>query len=414
MQVGNRVEQTNEVRNRLESDDPKQPVKTVDAESGTEVEVGDDLTYTIEYYNHHNAAADVTITDKLDPGVDFMEASDEGTYNPDTHTVTWTIKNVTALTGDSVTVKVRVNQDALTIGEDETQAGVSNDATVQIGNDPSMTADPVDNPMQPEDPQSPEKTATAINGVKITTLDGVEVGVGDTITYEIAYRNYTNERKTLTITDKLDPGVDFVEASDGGTYNPDTRKVTWTIEDVDPFTSDSVTLTVEVNDKAKEVGDDEDLATVDNAAQLTIGNTTTTSETVEIPVEDDDPTAPTKEATVINDVEITTLDGQTVEVGDTITYEIGYTNHTADRAKVTITDKLDAGRGLRRRSDGHGGVRQVRLRRGDARGDVGTRGSAVHLGQRDAHRRGERGREEDRLRRGARDGGQHRAGDHRQ
>ena len=343
VQVGNRVEQTNEVRNRLESDDPKQPVKTVDVESDTEVEVGDELTYTIEYYNHHNAAADVTITDKLDPGVDFMEASDEGTYNPNTHTVTWTIKNVTALTGDSVTVKVRVNQDALTIGEDETQAGVSNDATVQIGNDPSMTADPVDNPMQPEDPQSPEKTATAINGVKITTLDGVEVGVGDTITYEIAYRNYTNERKTLTITDKLDPGVDFVEASDGGTYNPDTRKVTWTIEDVDPFTSDSVTLIVEVNDKAKEVGDDEDLATVDNAAQLTIGNTTTTSETVEIPVEDDDPTAPTKEATVINDVEITTLDGQTVEVGDTITYEIGYTNHTADRAKVTITDKLDDG-----------------------------------------------------------------------
>ena len=44
--------------------------------------------------------------------------------------------------------------------------------------------------------------------------------------------------------------------------------MTWTITNVAPFTNGSVTLTVRVNETAKEVGTDEMVATVDNAASV--------------------------------------------------------------------------------------------------------------------------------------------------
>ena len=354
--IGNYTATTNEVTNPLKEDDPEKPTKTVadatDATvtNGSNVEVGDELTYTISYYNHHNAAATVVITDVLDPGVTLVWYS--GSASNDTTAdgrvqLTWTIANVPALTAGSVTVTVRVNDNAKLLDEGETQATVENTANVKVGNDDDVNTDTVENPIKPENPQDPTKTATEINNTTIVTTDGVEVEVGDEITYQIAYRNYTNERQTLTITDVLDEGVDLVRATsdseNGITYEYANHTVTWTITNVAPFTNGSVTLTVRVNETAKEVGTDEMVATVDNAASLTIGKTTTTSDTVIIPVKDDEPTDPTKEATKIEDVEITTTQGVTVEVGDAITYEIAYTNHTADRVTVTIVDELDDG-----------------------------------------------------------------------
>ena len=64
-----------------ETYDPTDPVKEVN-ETGS-VEVGDTLTYTIHYFNHNDAAVDVKITDVLDPGLDFVEASPDGTYTFD-------------------------------------------------------------------------------------------------------------------------------------------------------------------------------------------------------------------------------------------------------------------------------------------------------------------------------------------
>ena len=354
--IGNYTATTNEVTNPLKEDDPAKPAKTVadatDATvtNGSNVEVGDELTYTISYYNHHNAAATVVITDVLDPGVTLVWYS--GSASNDTTAdgrvqLTWTIANVPALTAGSVTVTVRVNETAKLLDEGETQATVENTANVKVGNDDDVNTDTVENPIKPENPQDPTKTATEINNTTIVTTDGVEVEVGDEITYRIAYRNYTNERQTLTITDVLDEGVDLVRATsdseNGITYEYANHTVMWTITNVAPFTNGSVTLTVRVNETAKEVGTDEMVATVDNAASLTIGKTTTTSDTVIIPVKDDEPTDPTKEAAEINDVVIETTQGVTVEVGDAITYEIAYTNHTADRVTVTIVDELDDG-----------------------------------------------------------------------
>ena len=46
----------------------------------------------------------------------------------------------------------------------------------------------------------------------------------------------------------------------------------WQIENVAPFTSGTVTLTVRVNETAKEIGAGETMATVGNTAYVDIGN----------------------------------------------------------------------------------------------------------------------------------------------
>ncbi len=54
----------------------------------------------------------------------------------------------------------------------------------------------------------------------------------------------------VTITDVLDQGLDFVEASDGGEYDAATRTVTWTLKDVPAEAQGVVKLVVTVNEKA--------------------------------------------------------------------------------------------------------------------------------------------------------------------
>lgn len=70
------------------------------------------------------------------------------------------------------------------------------------------------------------------------------VKVGQEITYEISYQNYTSSAATVTIKDTLDKNVEFVKASNDGKL--ENGVVTWTIDNVAAGKEDSVTLTVKV------------------------------------------------------------------------------------------------------------------------------------------------------------------------
>jgi len=66
----------------------------------------------------------------------------------------------------------------------------------------------------------------------------------ETFTYTISLTNSNNDDLTgVTLVDTLPAEVDFVSASDGGTYS--AGQVTWNLGIVNPGTS-SVTLTVQV------------------------------------------------------------------------------------------------------------------------------------------------------------------------
>lgn len=140
---------------------------------GPQVDVGDEVTYTISYKNITNDTADITIVDKLDPGVDFVSAqwgsnrlipggnidtmSVTIVYDSEKHEVTWTIYNVEPGVDGTVTLNVKVNEDAVhgwdyTEGLDsETSEDddykIFNRASVQIGNDSARFTDTIRNPL---------------------------------------------------------------------------------------------------------------------------------------------------------------------------------------------------------------------------------------------------------------------------
>ncbi len=325
---------TNPVETPVEPEKPTDPTKEatgIDEKSGT-VTVGQQIEYTIGYRNHNNAAAAVTVTDKLDKGVKFLFASEGGVYDEATHTVTWKFDKVAPFTTDKVTLKVEVTEAAREPENDETQATVKNSASVAIGNEAAVDTNVVDLPVKPEEPEKPEKKATNLDqtGTK---------KVGDEIVYTIEYHNHLNTVENITVVDKLDEGVDFVSADNGGAYDAETHTVTWKFDKVAPFKGGTVTLTVAVNENARRITDDETTATVDNAATVEVGNDyTSTSETVKVPVTPDDPTDPTKKA----DDKALNAFGM-VAVGDELPFTVSYVNNLNTVATVTVRDTLEEG-----------------------------------------------------------------------
>jgi fimbrial isopeptide formation D2 family protein len=87
----------------------RNPYITKDSDVCDCVNSGGDITYTICYDNPWNCNIyDVVITDTLPEETNFSSASDNGTYNSGTHTVTWNIGTVNAITKACVTVTVTV------------------------------------------------------------------------------------------------------------------------------------------------------------------------------------------------------------------------------------------------------------------------------------------------------------------
>jgi parallel beta-helix repeat protein len=68
-----------------------------------------------------------------------------------------------------------------------------------------------------------------------------------TINYTIHYDPCDNTDTDVNIISELPIGVDYSSSSDGGSYNPNDRTVTWSISPFGPDNPDDITLTVTVN-----------------------------------------------------------------------------------------------------------------------------------------------------------------------
>ncbi len=139
---------------------------------GEGVRPGDTVTYQIRFYNYRDGEADVLITDPLDDALDFVSASEDGIYEEETHTVTWTIKSVPARAWGEVTFTAVVNERAVQEGE------VKNTALVQIGSDQAFETNTVRNPV-PEIPEEQGKApeAPGKGGAGVKTGDPGHIGL---------------------------------------------------------------------------------------------------------------------------------------------------------------------------------------------------------------------------------------------
>ena len=266
--------------NRYEAD--PNPTKTVTDESrnnidNTLVSPGQKLTYTIHWVNNAVDAtgkytpAEITVTDTVPANTTFDSADNDGTWDKTDNKVTWKF-NADPNTEGDVSFTVKVNESISgENGEINNYALVGNRTTNTTHNYlPGKTAD---------------KDAN-------TTLK-----VGDELTYTIKYKNLEDAAATVTVTDAVPAGTEFVSADNDGVCANGT--VTWNIADVASGTEGSVSFKVRVTVDA--VG-----RSIENQAQVKIGdhNPVTTTKTENKNIEEPSPASVTLTAckTLISDV----------------------------------------------------------------------------------------------------------------
>ncbi len=114
-------------------------------QSGETVQVGQCLTFTITCMNTQDGSATVVVRDGVPAGTVFVEGSagtdaDGNAIAPDADgVITWTLADVPSGAVRTVSFTVRVTEDALATG------GVTNSATVQVGDNPQITTTPTSN-----------------------------------------------------------------------------------------------------------------------------------------------------------------------------------------------------------------------------------------------------------------------------
>ncbi len=330
----------------MENPTPHEEKTEVNPGEGMQVMTGDEIDYQITWHNYEETESKVVITDKLDPGVDFVSAGvagikdelldskcvlempdpDEETgedadsdsfklgdeaptfaktltdqnismyYFKEAHTVVWVLENRLANSEGFVNLKVCVNEAAEKFWSyDDPSADpsdelnddrVRNQAAVKVADNPEVKTRIIENPLKPE------KKETSVNNTDVSRdlvadengYVGPEVNVGDTITYQITWMNNASDKNgkpakaKILIMDKLDPGVDFISASDGGSYNKVSHTVTWNLGEKNAKDRGIVTLTVRVNSKASTPKE------VENVATVTVGNKAIQTNKVENPV----------------------------------------------------------------------------------------------------------------------------------
>ena len=187
------------------------PDKTVDNEIPN---FGDNVTYTVTVTNDGiGDANNVVITDVLDKGLKFLNATGNFTYDEKTGTITWTVD---LAKGETKTFNVNVT--VLGYGV------LSN--TVVVGNKTAV------------------RNITVPEIISVKEVNSSDIHIGDEITYTITVFNPGKINATnVVIRDILPEGLKFINASNGGVYDPVTGIITWILN----ITANStVDLTVDV------------------------------------------------------------------------------------------------------------------------------------------------------------------------
>ena len=279
---------------------------------GQSVSVGDTLTYEIFFANAEKDAVNVTITDTIPNGTKYVEGTaGNGSYA--NGVLTWNLTNVPSGQTVSVTFDVTVENPGVTI---------ANQAVIEGENLYSNTVE---------------------NYTYKKTVDKTSAEVGDTLTYELSYTNFTGADAEVTISDQLDTGLSFLNAGNGGSYDEAAHTVVWELGTVAAGETVTVTFSAGVNAKAGDAVENTG-SIFENAVKVTTNTVTTDIERPNLTI--------TKTQSAGGSA---TADKLTVQAGDTVTYYLTVKNIGEGTAKnITVTDTIPAG--LQVASIANGGV----------------------------------------------------------
>lgn len=233
---------------------------------GQLLSVGDSYVYTINWVNNGADAkgnlipANVTVTDELPTGVVFEafegKNADKGAVSG--QLLTWNLGKRPAGSHGSVRVRVKITEDAVK-GVQDAIGTVNNAATITVGNK-SYTGTTTN--------CVPKKSESDARDSK-----GSGVKLGDELTYSIGYKNTENAPATVTITDTVPAGTEFVEfAGDHADIASKDRdgNLTWTLTDVPAGEKGTVQFKVRVTEGAFKSGGASD--DISNQASVKVGN----------------------------------------------------------------------------------------------------------------------------------------------
>lgn len=219
------IKDTNEVLNPI----MENPVKMVFNEEGREitdkmVTTGDTITYKITYKNPSDETKYADIKDILPNEVKFVSCDFDGVYDSASHSVKWTNIETegNARATVSVVVKVKDNAGGKTISN---KGAVLMDEAIVTTRAKTLESDPED-PEPSDDPTVDNyvacKKSYDANGNDVT---GEIVKVGDTLTYRIKFKNTSSIEKNYIIKDTLPEEVDYVSAT--GEPEIEGKTLTW-------------------------------------------------------------------------------------------------------------------------------------------------------------------------------------------
>lgn len=233
---------------------------------GQLLSVGDSYVYTINWVNTEADAngnlvpANVTVTNKLPAGVVFEafegECADKGAASG--QSLTWDLGKQPAGSHGSVRVRVKITEDAVEDAQGVVGT-VENKATVTVGGK-SYTGTTTN--YVPKKSESDAQDSSGL-GIKL----------GDELTYTIGYKNTENKPATVTISDTVPAGTEFVEFAgdhkDVGSKDSDGN-LTWTLTDVPAGKEGTVQFKVRVTEDAFKSGGASD--DISNQASVAVGN----------------------------------------------------------------------------------------------------------------------------------------------
>lgn len=327
------VDYAKKVTNEVETPVIPTPKKDVFSKLGEQsintypVQIGENLIYTVTYKNPSDYDKIAVITDRLPEDVKFISASDGGSYDAETHTVTWTME-VGAHASGMVSVKVKVLDSA-------TSKTIENQAYVDM--DEAHIGTVVDN-----DGREDEYTRNFVPGKHVLDADGRDineenVAVGDIVTYQITYKNDGYTTRTVTINDILPAGVSFVDASDNGKVYSVVKgdNLRWSFE-IEPGTESCVTVRVKVGEEL--LG-----KAFANSAAVTI----TDEETGQEKSADTNQVVNYVLESLVKYVKSANgkkdLNGESVESGTQLQYQIAVKNTAVEERTFVITDEVPEG-----------------------------------------------------------------------
>lgn len=226
---------------------------SIEKSAPAKVNAGGNITYTLDWTVTGNTDVyNASITDPLPANTTFVSADNGGTYDSNTNTVTWDLGTVTPDDSGTVTlvVKTATPLDNGTVIENTgTICGTGNLPNEQVL---SFVRDEIELPQGTEKCDTSTTTTTTESApvLGITKTNDKAVGApGDLVNYTITWSVDGNSKATnVTITDVIPVEliVDTATISNGGTYNPATRTITWNLGTQVPHADGKVTYSTHI------------------------------------------------------------------------------------------------------------------------------------------------------------------------